>query len=74
MPTCTPKIIGNTNVNATDDGYDVESLQEFNDYLFIFAIDQHIESSNEGDISDQRWVEQPLMTCARRYPSERSFW
>ncbi len=65
------KLLVTQNVNATDDGYDVESLAEFNDYLFIFAIDQHIESSNDGDISDQRWVEQTLDDVCSQVPSEK---
>jgi cellulose synthase/poly-beta-1,6-N-acetylglucosamine synthase-like glycosyltransferase/peptidoglycan/xylan/chitin deacetylase (PgdA/CDA1 family)/spore germination protein YaaH len=59
------------NVNATDDGYDVASIAPFNDYLFIFALDQHVESSNAGDISDQRWVEQTLDDVCSDIPSEK---
>jgi cellulose synthase/poly-beta-1,6-N-acetylglucosamine synthase-like glycosyltransferase/peptidoglycan/xylan/chitin deacetylase (PgdA/CDA1 family)/spore germination protein YaaH len=65
------KLLVTQNVNATDDGYDVESIQAFNDYLFIFAIDQHTESSNAGDISDQRWVEQILDDVCSQVPSEK---
>jgi peptidoglycan-N-acetylglucosamine deacetylase len=59
------------NVNATDDGYDVESIQAFNDYLFIFAIDQHTESSNDGDISHQHWVEEILDDVCDQIPSNK---
>jgi cellulose synthase/poly-beta-1,6-N-acetylglucosamine synthase-like glycosyltransferase/peptidoglycan/xylan/chitin deacetylase (PgdA/CDA1 family)/spore germination protein YaaH len=65
------KLLVTQNVNATDDGYDVASIAPFNDYLFIFALDQHVESSNAGDISDQRWVEQTLDDVCSDIPSEK---
>ena len=65
------KLLVTQNVNAGDDGYDVEDLQAFNDYLFIFAIEQHTESSNAGDISDQHWVEQTLDDVCGQIPSEK---
>ena len=65
------KLLVTQNVNAGDDGYDVEDLQAFNDYLFIFAIDQHTESSNAGDVSDQRWVEQTLDDVCDQISSDK---
>ncbi len=65
------KLLVTQNVDAGDDGYDVEDLQGFNDYLFIFAIEQHTESSNAGDISDQRWVEQALDDVCEQISSDK---
>lgn len=65
------KLLVTQNVIAADDDYDVAELQHYNDYLFIFAIEQHTESSNAGDISDQRWVGQILDDVCADVPSEK---
>ncbi len=54
-----------------NDEYDVEELAKYNDYLFIMAYDQHTESSNDGDISDQRWAESALDDICARIPSSK---
>ena len=54
-----------------NDDYDVEELVKYNDYLFVMAYDQHTESSNAGDISDQRWVESQLDDICDQIPSEK---
>ncbi|RYE14375.1 MAG: glycosyl transferase family 2, partial [Sphingobacteriales bacterium] len=59
------------NVIADDEQYHVEQLQQYNDYLFLMAIDQHNQSSNEGDISHQDWVEVILDNICTRVPSEK---
>jgi cellulose synthase/poly-beta-1,6-N-acetylglucosamine synthase-like glycosyltransferase/peptidoglycan/xylan/chitin deacetylase (PgdA/CDA1 family)/spore germination protein YaaH len=59
------------NVVPDDDAFNLERLQHVNDYLFIMAIDQHNESSNAGDLSNQRWVEEILDAVCTRIPSEK---
>jgi len=59
------------NVIPDDETYDLERLQKVNDYLFVMAIDEHNESSNAGDLSNQHWVEQILDDVCTRIPSEK---
>jgi cellulose synthase/poly-beta-1,6-N-acetylglucosamine synthase-like glycosyltransferase/spore germination protein YaaH/peptidoglycan/xylan/chitin deacetylase (PgdA/CDA1 family) len=54
-----------------NDEYNVEELVKYNDYLFVMAYDQHTESSNDGDISHQHWVESILDNVCERIPSEK---
>lgn len=60
-----------TNVVPEDEQYDLTRLQHYNDYLFIMAIDQHDETSNPGDITNQRWVEEILDDVCTKIPSEK---
>lgn len=59
------------NVIPDDDQYDLKTLQKFNDYLFVMAIDQHNETSNAGEISNQHWVEEILDRVCSIVPSEK---
>ncbi|HVW94698.1 MAG TPA: glycosyltransferase [Mucilaginibacter sp.] len=59
------------NVIPEDDEFDLQRLQHINDYLFVMAIDQHNESSNAGDLSNQHWVERILDDVCSRIPSEK---
>ncbi len=54
-----------------NDDYDVVQLAKYNDYLFVMAYDQHTESSNDGDISHQHWVESILDDICTEIPSEK---
>lgn len=54
-----------------NDEYDVEELVKYNDYLFVMAYDQHTESSNDGDISHQHWVEAILDDICEKIPSSK---
>ena len=60
-----------TNVIPDDDQYNLERLQHVNDFLFVMAIDQHNDSSNAGDLSNQHWVEEILDDVCSRIPSEK---
>ncbi|MDB5137555.1 MAG: glycosyltransferase [Mucilaginibacter sp.] len=60
-----------TNVWPEDDQYDIVKLQHYNDFLFIMAIDQHSESTNPGDLSNQRWAEEILDKVCSKIPSEK---
>jgi cellulose synthase/poly-beta-1,6-N-acetylglucosamine synthase-like glycosyltransferase/peptidoglycan/xylan/chitin deacetylase (PgdA/CDA1 family)/spore germination protein YaaH len=60
-----------TNVWPEDDQYDLVKLQHYNDFLFIMAIDQHNESTNPGDLSNQHWVEEILDKVCSKIPSEK---
>jgi len=59
------------NVIPDDETYNLERLQKVNDFLFVMAIDEHNESSNAGDLSNQHWVEQILDDVCTRIPSEK---
>ncbi|MDR6945347.1 glycosyltransferase [Mucilaginibacter pocheonensis] len=59
------------NVVPEDEAYDIVKLQRFNDFLFVMAIDEHSESSNAGDLSNQHWVEQILDDVCSKIPSEK---
>ncbi|RKR80908.1 cellulose synthase/poly-beta-1,6-N-acetylglucosamine synthase-like glycosyltransferase [Mucilaginibacter gracilis] len=65
------KFLVTQDVVPQNDDYDVEELVKYNDYLFIMAYDQHTESSNDGDISHQRWVESQLDDICSQIPSEK---
>ncbi|RVU01866.1 glycosyltransferase [Mucilaginibacter limnophilus] len=65
------KLLATHNVIADDEQYNVEQLQKYNDYLFLMAIDQHNQSSNEGDVSHQDWVEIILDNVCSKVPSEK---
>ncbi|MGN6395441.1 MAG: glycosyltransferase [Mucilaginibacter sp.] len=59
------------NVIAEDEQFNLERLAKINDFLFVMAIDQHNESSNAGDLSNQHWVERILDDVCTRIPSEK---
>ncbi len=59
------------NVSPDDEQFNLEMLQNYNDFLFIMAIDQHSDGSNAGDLSNQHWVEQILDNVCTRIPSEK---
>ncbi|MEO6524099.1 MAG: glycosyltransferase [Mucilaginibacter sp.] len=58
-------------VMPENDEYDIEEIAKHNDYIFVMARDQHTESSNDGDISHQRWVESILDDVCDEIPSEK---
>ncbi|HJP61879.1 MAG TPA: glycosyltransferase, partial [Mucilaginibacter sp.] len=60
-----------TNAWPEDEQYDLKRLVQFNDYLFIMAIDEHTEDSNPGDLSNQHWVEEILDKVCTKIPSEK---
>jgi cellulose synthase/poly-beta-1,6-N-acetylglucosamine synthase-like glycosyltransferase/peptidoglycan/xylan/chitin deacetylase (PgdA/CDA1 family)/spore germination protein YaaH len=59
------------NVVPEDEQFDIVTLQHFNDFLFIMALDQHNDRSNAGDISNQHWVEELLDKVCSKIPSEK---
>ncbi|MEP6610405.1 MAG: glycosyl hydrolase family 18 protein, partial [Mucilaginibacter sp.] len=59
------------NVIPDDEQFNLERLQHINDFLFVMAIDQHNESSNAGDLSNQHWVEKILDDVCTKIPSEK---
>jgi cellulose synthase/poly-beta-1,6-N-acetylglucosamine synthase-like glycosyltransferase/peptidoglycan/xylan/chitin deacetylase (PgdA/CDA1 family)/spore germination protein YaaH len=59
------------NIMIDDEDDDLQRLQKINDYLFLFAIDQHNDSSNDGDVAHQHWVEEVLDGICERIPSEK---
>ncbi|MDN3550286.1 glycosyltransferase [Mucilaginibacter aquaedulcis] len=59
------------NVVPEDEAYDIVKLQHFNDFLFVMAIDEHYDSTNAGDLSNQHWVEQILDDVCSKVPSEK---
>lgn len=65
------KLLVTQNYLPDNDDYDAEDLAKINDYLFVMARDQHTESSNDGDISHQRWVESILDDVCDEIPSSK---
>jgi len=59
------------NVVPDDEQFDIVDLQHYNDFLFVMAIDQHGESTNPGDLSNQHWVEQILDEVCSKIPSSK---
>jgi spore germination protein YaaH len=65
------KFLVTQNVAADDEAYDLKMLQHYNDYLFVFALDQHGENTTPGDISNQHWVEEVLDRVCTDIPSSK---
>jgi cellulose synthase/poly-beta-1,6-N-acetylglucosamine synthase-like glycosyltransferase/peptidoglycan/xylan/chitin deacetylase (PgdA/CDA1 family)/spore germination protein YaaH len=68
------KFLVTQNVPASDEDdpqYNLQLLQKYNDYLFIFAVDQHNDGSNAGDVSDQHWVAEILDRVCSEIPSSK---
>ena len=59
------------NAVPEDDQFDLRKLQHFNDFIFVMAIDEHNDSSNAGDLSNQHWVEKILDEVCSQIPSEK---
>jgi len=59
------------NVLPEDSQFNLELLQNYNDFLFIMAIDQHYDASNPGDISNQEWVAEILDKVCSKIPSSK---
>jgi cellulose synthase/poly-beta-1,6-N-acetylglucosamine synthase-like glycosyltransferase/peptidoglycan/xylan/chitin deacetylase (PgdA/CDA1 family)/spore germination protein YaaH len=59
------------NVIPDDAEFKLEELQNYNDFIFVMAIDQHNDRSNAGPVSDQRWVEQILDNVCSKIPSSK---
>jgi poly-beta-1,6 N-acetyl-D-glucosamine synthase len=58
-------------ISPDNDDYNAESLEKYNDYIFLMAYDQHSELSNPGDISHEQWVEEQLDQICSKIPSEK---
>ena len=58
-------------INAGDEDFDVKQLNNYNDYLFLMAYDQHYIKSVAGPVSDQRWIEKELDEVAKKIPSNK---
>ncbi|HWB65087.1 MAG TPA: glycosyltransferase, partial [Chitinophagales bacterium] len=43
-----------------NEDYRLKDLQNFNDYIFVMAYDQHFPTTKPGAISDAKWVERVL--------------
>lgn len=58
-------------IMAGNDDYNTAQLNQYNDYLFLMAYDQHYTSSVAGPVSDQRWIEKQLDKVAMQVPSDK---
>ncbi|MXV51664.1 glycosyltransferase [Pedobacter sp. HMF7647] len=58
-------------VMPDNDDYNIDALNNYNDYIFLMAYDQHTELSDAGDISHQKWVEEQLDDICKKIPSEK---
>lgn len=58
-------------ITPENDDFDIRELQKYNDYLVLMAYDQHEVGSNEGDISNQQWVEEKLDDFCNKIAPEK---
>jgi cellulose synthase/poly-beta-1,6-N-acetylglucosamine synthase-like glycosyltransferase/peptidoglycan/xylan/chitin deacetylase (PgdA/CDA1 family)/spore germination protein YaaH len=58
-------------ISPGNEDYNVDSLQKYNDYIFLMAYDQHYPTSVAGPISDQKWVEKVLDQLLEKVKSEK---
>jgi len=58
-------------ISPDNDDYNLPVLDKYNDYIFIMAYDQHSDSSNAGDISNQQWVEVQLDRICEKISSDK---
>lgn len=54
-----------------NDDFRPKELNEYNDYIFLMAYDQHYTSSDPGPVADQKWVEKVLDQSAIDIPSKK---
>lgn len=64
-------LIVSQDISPDNEDYNLSVLNQYNDYIFIMAYDQHSESSNAGDVSHQQWVEEQLDNICNKIPSEK---
>ncbi|WP_158799492.1 glycosyltransferase [Pedobacter sp. L105] len=58
-------------ISPDNEDYNLSILDKYNDFIFIMAYDQHSESSNAGDISNQQWVEEQLDKVCEKISSDK---
>jgi peptidoglycan-N-acetylglucosamine deacetylase len=58
-------------VPVGNEDFHIADLNNYNDYLFLMAYDQHYAASVPGPLSDQRWIEKQLDEMAASIPSEK---
>ena len=58
-------------VTAGNEDFHIAQLNNYNDYLFLMAYDQHYTTSVPGAVSDQRWIEKQLDEVAKVVPSDK---
>lgn len=54
-----------------NDDFRLGELNDYNDYIFLMAYDQHYTSSDPGPVADQKWVEKVLDETAKEIPSRK---
>jgi len=63
------KFLVTQDIMPGDDSINLKQLAQYNDYLFLFAVDQHNDLTDVGDISHQHWVEEILDRVCSEIPS-----
>ena len=64
-------MIVSQDISPDNEDYNLETLAKYNDYIFVMAYDQHTESSNAGDVSNQQWVEEQLDKICKKISSDK---
>jgi cellulose synthase/poly-beta-1,6-N-acetylglucosamine synthase-like glycosyltransferase/spore germination protein YaaH/peptidoglycan/xylan/chitin deacetylase (PgdA/CDA1 family) len=64
-------LIVSQDISPDNEDYNLGVLNQYNDYIFIMAYDQHTENSNAGDISHQQWVEEQLDKICQQIPADK---
>lgn len=54
-----------------DNGYDIQTLKNYNDYLFLMAYNEYSAEDDPGPICSQKWIEAATDNFARKVPSEK---
>lgn len=54
-----------------NEDFNIKALQQYNDYMFLMAYDEHYASSVPGSISSQQWIEKVLDETAKDVPSQK---
>jgi len=58
-------------ITADNEDFHIADLNNYNDYLFLMAYDQHYSTSVPGPLCDERWIEKQLDEIAAAIPSDK---
>ncbi|KAK6021983.1 hypothetical protein OSTOST_12330, partial [Ostertagia ostertagi] len=58
-------------ISAGNEDFHLAQLDQYNDYFFLMAYDQHYPSSVPGPVCEQRWIEKQLDEIAAVVPSTK---
>ncbi len=65
------KMLVTQDIMPNDEDFNIKALNQYNDYIFLMAYDEHYSSSIAGPISSQQFIEKALDEAAKEIPSEK---